>query len=115
LVVLKDNRTDKAVTNGWEGEFVGKKFLQKDTHWEELTHRHAKGHVFGGSGAESDFSLELAGPNNRATVKGEYKTSTRLDRDRVLFILIATHPRKIGINIAVQSRSQIWGEYHSTS
>jgi hypothetical protein len=37
LVVLKDNRSDKAVTNGWEGEFVGK-FLQKDTHWEELAH-----------------------------------------------------------------------------
>jgi hypothetical protein len=78
-------------------------------------HCHAKGHILGGSGAESDLGLEFAGPNSRATVKSEYKTSTRLDRDRVLFILIATHPRKIGINIAVQSRSQIWGEYHSTS
>jgi hypothetical protein len=45
--------------------------------------------------------LKLAGPYDRATIKGEYKTSARLDRDRVLFILIAMHPCKIGINIAV--------------
>jgi hypothetical protein len=114
LVVLKDNRSDKAVTNGRKGELVGK-LLQKDTHWEELAHCHAKGHVFGGGGTESDFGLELAGPNNRATVKGEYKTSTRFDRYRVLFILIAMHPSKIGVNIAVQSCCQVGGEHQSSS
>jgi GT2 family glycosyltransferase len=33
---------------------------------------------------------------------GEHKASTRLDRNRVLFILIAIHPGKIGVNIAVE-------------
>jgi hypothetical protein len=74
-------------------------------HWEELLHCHAKGNIFSGSGDEIDLGLELAGPYDRATIKSEHKASTRLSRDRVLFILIAMHPRKIGINVAVQSCS----------
>jgi hypothetical protein len=108
LVVLKYDGADKAVANGREGKLVGK-FLQKDTHWEELAHRHAERHIFGSSRAESDFGLEFAGPNNRATVKGEYKTSTGFDRHRVLFILIAMHPCKISINKAIEPRSQVRG------
>ncbi len=65
LVVFKYSGADQAVGNEFHVQ-LGSEFLEQGAHGEQLPHGHTESNILRSSAAESNFSLEFAGPNNGA-------------------------------------------------
>ena len=54
--------------------------------------------------------MQLGLPNDGAAEQGQSESSTRFDRDRILVVFVTIEARKVGINIAIQTFSEIRSE-----